>query len=161
MTYFKIHIILVDLGRNNAVSITIRHGLDCPGIESRWGGGEIFRTRPDRPWGPPSLLYKGYQIFPGGKAAEAWHWQPTLSRAEVKERVEPYLYSPSGSSWPVLRWSLPLSLPLHLLLPLPGRFDFVRIRFELSWSETLRALIPGCILTCATVRRWVMARLTP
>ena len=20
------------------------------------GGGEIFRTRPDRPWGPPSLL---------------------------------------------------------------------------------------------------------
>ena len=22
-------------------------------------GGEIFRTRPDRPWGPPSLLYVG------------------------------------------------------------------------------------------------------
>jgi preprotein translocase subunit SecG len=21
------------------------------------GGGEIFRTRPDRPWSPPSLLY--------------------------------------------------------------------------------------------------------
>jgi hypothetical protein len=20
------------------------------------GGGEIFRTRPDRPWGPPNLL---------------------------------------------------------------------------------------------------------
>ena len=27
-------------------------------IESRWGG-EIFRTRPDRLWGPPSLIYNG------------------------------------------------------------------------------------------------------
>jgi hypothetical protein len=36
------------------------------------GGGEIFRTRPDRPWGPPSLLYSGYRVFPGGKAAGAW-----------------------------------------------------------------------------------------
>jgi hypothetical protein len=33
--------------------------------------GEIFRTRPDRPWGPPSLLYNGYRFFPGGKAAGA------------------------------------------------------------------------------------------
>ena len=39
--------------------------------------GEIFRTRPDRPWGPPSLLYNGYRVFPGGKAAGAWCWPPT------------------------------------------------------------------------------------
>jgi hypothetical protein len=26
----------------------------------------------DRPWGPPSLLYNGYRVFPGGKAAGAW-----------------------------------------------------------------------------------------
>jgi hypothetical protein len=36
------------------------------------GGGEIFCTHPDRPWGPPSLLYNGYRVFPGGKAAGAW-----------------------------------------------------------------------------------------
>ena len=30
-------------------------------------GGEIFRTCPDRPWGPPSLLCNGYRVFPGGK----------------------------------------------------------------------------------------------
>ena len=30
-------------------------------------GGEIFRTCPDRPWGPPSLLYNGYRVFPGVK----------------------------------------------------------------------------------------------
>jgi hypothetical protein len=36
------------------------------------GGGEIFRTRPDRRWGPPILLYNGYRVFSGGKAAGAW-----------------------------------------------------------------------------------------
>ena len=30
------------------------------------GEGEIFRTCPDRPLGPPSLLYNGYLVFPGG-----------------------------------------------------------------------------------------------
>jgi hypothetical protein len=31
------------------------------------GGSEIFRTCPDRPWGPHSLLYNGYRVFPGCK----------------------------------------------------------------------------------------------
>ena len=32
------------------------------------GGGEIFRIRQDRPWGPPNFLYNGYPIFcPGLK----------------------------------------------------------------------------------------------
>jgi hypothetical protein len=31
------------------------------------GGGEIFRTRPDRPCGLPSLLYNGTGSFPGVK----------------------------------------------------------------------------------------------
>ena len=35
-------------------------------------GGEIFSTRPDRPWGLPSLLYNGYRVIPGGKATGAW-----------------------------------------------------------------------------------------
>jgi len=30
------------------------------------GGGEIFRTRPDRPCGPANLLYNGYRVFPSG-----------------------------------------------------------------------------------------------
>ena len=34
------------------------------------GEGKIFRTCPDQPWGPPSLLYIGYWVFPGGK--EQW-----------------------------------------------------------------------------------------
>ena len=34
-------------------------------------GGRI-RTRPDWPWGPPSLLYNEYQVIAVGKAAGAW-----------------------------------------------------------------------------------------
>jgi hypothetical protein len=49
------------------------------------GGGEFFRIRRDRPWGPPSLLYNGcYVSFPGGKAAEAWRWTHTPSSVEVQ-----------------------------------------------------------------------------
>ena len=55
------------------------------------GGGKFFGTRPGRPWGPPSLLYNGYRVFPGGKSAGVWRWPPTPSSAEVKERVQQYL----------------------------------------------------------------------
>jgi hypothetical protein len=48
----------------SVVSIATGYGLDVPVIESRWG--EIYRTCPDRPWGPPSLLYNGYRVFPRG-----------------------------------------------------------------------------------------------
>ena len=27
----------------------------------------VNSTRPDRPWGPPSLLYNGYWVFAGGR----------------------------------------------------------------------------------------------
>jgi hypothetical protein len=47
-------------------------------------GGETFRTCPDRPWGPPSLLYNGYQIFPGGIKRPGRDVDPLpLSSAEV------------------------------------------------------------------------------
>jgi hypothetical protein len=60
---------LILVGRDSSVGIATRYGLEGPGIESRLG--EIFCTHPDRPWGPPSLLYHGYRVFPGGKAAGA------------------------------------------------------------------------------------------
>jgi hypothetical protein len=50
----------------SVVGIATGYGLDGPRIKSRWGA-EIFRTRPDRPWGPPSLLYNGHRVFLGGK----------------------------------------------------------------------------------------------
>ena len=53
---------------NCLVGTATRYGLDGPGIEYREGGGEIFRTRPDRTWGPPSLLYGENRVsFSGSK----------------------------------------------------------------------------------------------
>jgi hypothetical protein len=64
-----------DVGRDSVVGIGTRYELDGPGIESR--RGRVFRTRPDRHCGLPSLLYSGYRVIPGGKAAGAWRWPPT------------------------------------------------------------------------------------
>ena len=73
---------------------------------SNSGEGEIFRSRPDRPWGFPSRLCNGYQVFPGGNATGAWRRPPTLSNAKVKERVELlYLNSPYGPSWTLSGWT--------------------------------------------------------
>ena len=52
-------------GPVSSVGIATGYGLDGPRIESWWG--EIFRTCPDRHWGPPSLLYNGYRVYSGGK----------------------------------------------------------------------------------------------
>jgi len=53
-------------GPGSSVGIVTGYGLDGPG--SNPGGGEIFCTSPDRPWGPPSLLYNGYWVSPGVKS---------------------------------------------------------------------------------------------
>jgi len=61
------------------------------------GGGEIFRSCPNRPWGPPSLLYNGYRVFPGAKERPGRDADPSPPSSAVDhERVELYLYSPYG-----------------------------------------------------------------
>jgi len=80
-------------GPGSVVSIANAYGQDGPG--SYPGGDEIFRTCPDRPWGPPSLLYNGYRVFPEGKLRPGRDADPSPpSTAEFKNRVELYLYSP-------------------------------------------------------------------
>ena len=97
------------MGRDGVIGLATRYGLDGPGIES-WGS-EVFRTRPDRPWGPFSLQYNGYRdSFPGVKLPGRGVDNPHPSSAEVKERVG-HLCSSSGRSWPHLRWTLPSPLP--------------------------------------------------
>jgi hypothetical protein len=51
-------------------------------------GGEIFYARPDQPWNPPSLLYNGYRVFPGGNAAGAiYKWKPYERRPKGRPRL--------------------------------------------------------------------------
>jgi len=59
-------------------------------------GGEIFRTRPDRPWAHPASYTMGTGSFPGVKRPGRGVDHPPPSNAKVKERVELYFYSPSG-----------------------------------------------------------------
>jgi hypothetical protein len=85
-----------DVCRDSSVGITTRYGLDGPGIAYRWVR-DFPHTYPNRPWGPPTLLYNGYRVpFPGGvgKVAGGWRWPPTPSSADVKERVELKIYPP-------------------------------------------------------------------
>jgi len=83
-------------GPCSSVGIETGYGLDGPGIESRWGD-EIFRTCPFRPWGPSSLLYNGYRVFPGGKKRPGPDADPLPPSSAVGyERVQLYLYSPYG-----------------------------------------------------------------
>ena len=77
---------------------------------SNTGGGEILSTRPDRPRVLPSLIYNGYRVILGVKRPGRGVYRPSTSSAEVKERVDLYLYSNTGSSWPVLGGNLPLPL---------------------------------------------------
>ena len=105
------------MGCDSSVVIATRYGLDGPRIRSRWGA-RFSSPVQTGPWCPPCLLYNGYRVFPGEKAAGAWRWLPTPSSAEVKERVQLYIYSTSGPLWPVIRWTSPL--PLHTPL-CPGQ----------------------------------------
>jgi hypothetical protein len=84
----KLHLLFnITCGPGGSVRLTM--GWTVRG--SNPGGGEIFRTCPDRPWGPPSLLYNGYQVFPGGKVRpghDAGH-SPLLVLRSWKSRAIP------------------------------------------------------------------------
>jgi len=66
--------------RDSSDGIATRYGLDRP------GRGEIFRTRPDRPWGSPSFLYNGCWV---SFTLVKWPWRgiahPPLCSAEVSD----------------------------------------------------------------------------
>jgi hypothetical protein len=93
--------------QDSVVGIATRYGLDGPGIESQWG--QDF-SQPSRqalgPTEPPIQWEPG--LFPGVKRSGPGVDHPPPSSAWVKERVELYLYSPSGPSWPVIGRTLSL-----------------------------------------------------
>jgi hypothetical protein len=78
--------------------------------ESKSGRGEIFCTRPERPWGPPSLLHNGYQVsFPGVKRQGRGVDHPPHLAPRLKKRQ-------SYTSTPPLNLCGLLQCEIHLYL---------------------------------------------
>jgi hypothetical protein len=98
------------------------------------GGGEIFRIRPDRPWGTLSIMYNGYRL----KLSGLGFIHPPSSSAEVKERVELSLYFRSWPSCFILGWSL--SLPLRSLGEKDALFEcygYLKEHYRLMGCDTV------------------------
>ena len=73
--------------------------------------GEIFHTRADGPWVPPSLLYNGNRLsLPGVRRPSSGTNHTPASSAEIKERVELHFYSPFGPLWPAVGQTSPRSI---------------------------------------------------
>ena len=79
-------------GPGSSVGIAAGYGLGGPG--SNPSGDEIFRTCPDRPWVPPSLLYNGYRVFPGGKERPGSDADPSSPSSAVAMKGYSYTSTP-------------------------------------------------------------------
>ena len=98
-------------------------------------GGEIFRTCPDQPWGPLSLLYNGYWVFSGGKERpehDADHSPP--SSAVVKKE---YSYTPLLPLWAVRPAQSLSACTVELYLYSPyGPYGLYRASVPVQYSYT-------------------------
>ena len=103
-------------GPGSVVGIATGYGLDGPGIESRWGRDFPHLSR--RPWGPPSLLYNGYQVFPGVKGGR-----------DVTLTPHPLLVPWSWKSRSTLMDNMKLMLICILRVLLSHSFIFFRFYF--------------------------------
>jgi len=129
--------------RDSTVGIATRYGLDGPGIESRWGRHFLHPS-----WPALRVTQAPMQGVPGilleGKAVGVWRWPPAPSSAEVKERAELYLYSPSGPSWPVLGWPLPFTSSLCFSCSFPVKIVMAFFPYVASfyfWVLILRLFL--------------------
>ena len=83
-----------------SVGIATCYGLDGPGIESQWGARFSAPVQTGSGSHPASYTM-GTGSFPGVKRPGGGVGHPPPSSADVKERVELYIYTPSGPSWHV------------------------------------------------------------
>ena len=86
----------------SSVGIATGYGLNGPGIDSRWGARFSAPVQTGLGAHPASCTI-GTGSFPGVKWPGRGVDHPAPSSAEVERRVQLYICSPSGPSWPVLR----------------------------------------------------------
>jgi hypothetical protein len=86
---------------DSSVVMATRYGLDGPEIETRWEARFSAPIHSD-PGAHPESYTVGTGIFPGVKRPGRDDDHLLLSSTEVKQMVQLYTYSASGSSWPVI-----------------------------------------------------------
>jgi hypothetical protein len=98
------------VGRDSVVGIATRYGLDGPGDRISVGA-KFSAPVPAIPGTHPASYTMGTgSLSRGVKRPRRDVDHPHPSTAEVKERVDQYVYSPSGPSWHVLGRNVPLPL---------------------------------------------------
>jgi hypothetical protein len=83
--------------RSSVVGIATDYGLDVWGVRVPVGPKIVSsQRRPDRHWGPPSLLSNWYRVgsLPGCKATGTWSWPLTSNYCRDQESVDLYIHSP-------------------------------------------------------------------
>jgi hypothetical protein len=91
---------LTACGPGSVVSIATGYVLDGPGYESRWGARF---SAPVQTGSGAHPIHRVPGLSPRVKRPGRGVDHPPPYSAEVKERVELYICSPSGPSWPVLK----------------------------------------------------------
>ena len=89
-------------GRDSVVGIATHHGLGDLGIESWWVPDFLLASKLVLRATQPSVQRVLGLFIWGLKWLGRGTDHPPPSSAKVKVRVQLYLYSPSGPSWPVL-----------------------------------------------------------
>jgi len=117
------------VGQDSSVGIATCYGLDSPGIESRWGARFSAPVQTGHGAYPASYTMDTWS-FPGVKRPWRGVDHPPPSSAEVKERVELYLYFLSGPSCPFLGW---LYLYCYLDEPRVISFIFASLKGQLCY----------------------------
>jgi hypothetical protein len=79
--------------RDSSVGIATRYGIDGPGIESWWWARFSTPVQTGSVTHPASYIMGTGSLLGVKRPGRGVHHPPTSS-AEVKERVELYLYSP-------------------------------------------------------------------
>ena len=132
-----------------------RYGLDGPGIESRWGARFSAPVQTD-PGDHPTSYTMGNASFPGVKRSGRGVDRPPSSNAEVEGRVELYICSPSGSSWPVLGRTLQTTLTLEV-----QRFHLVNMNFlSVYWILQQPSLALNCRRAVAKSNKLLLLNVT-
>ena len=133
--------------RGSSVGIATRYGLDGPRIESRLGA-EFSSTLQTGPGVHPA----SHTIKRPGPDVD----NPRPCSVEVKERVQLYIYSPSGPSWSVLGWTF-----YFLLFFPPLSHDKTRNNCPFPTITRPKVAVSWGVIPCSMLDVWNMCARLP